>query len=658
MQLNLTKSNTASVPMLCHLVVIVVLVGLIYYPAVFSEISIIDDLDMVNALLNVEKLDFWDIFVPRSIGGGYYRPLLGLSQYIDRQFWMMDSRMMHLENILFHLLNSLLVYLLAFRLSDSNNLKGTGLAPLIAALFFAFHPVLTESVNWISGRTDSMACSFILISAIFLFRYRENGKKLDLLYSGVALLFSLLAKEVAFGYLLALPFLLTIPKCDTRQPEVPPRASDNIYPHPLILYLVFFSISAIIVLLGGSYWWVILLGGSYMLVSLLLENRNRSSLELFKEHSVGVAFSVSAILVSFALFFMFRKIAFTSSIDRISNTLKLIYQDTGYAISIFLGAVGFYVKKFFWPLPLNFFILEIDPLYDFLGIAMFLLTARLVMVRSLVPALSIAGMCCVLPALPFAFATIAWTGYAERYIYISTAFWSIALVLYADRVFLGLHLSESLKKLSYFSITFLLLAMAFTTWRRNLTWQTNLGLIADTVHQSPRQKVLRGMYMLAFIRTGDLKSAREQYRIATSLPGGKYSEQYDLNMAGVAYSEGNKAEAEDLLKKVLSSSRGNSVVALKFYIRFLENELLTEKNPDRLWLRQDQVLKLYERLFELNQDPFNFYRMGQIHIARNDIQKAIRCFEMAAHSYPPGNMYGDNSAKIVRKLQDRLRNTN
>ena len=38
----------------------------------------------------------------------------------------------------------------------------------------------------------------------------------------------------------------------------------------------------------------------------------------------------------------------------------------------------------------------------------------------------------LLPALPFAFGTIAWTGYAERYIYLSSAFWIISAVIYID----------------------------------------------------------------------------------------------------------------------------------------------------------------------------------------------------------------------------------
>ena len=213
--------------------------------------------------------------------------------------------------------------------------------------------------------------------------------------------------------------------------------------------------------------------------------------------------------------------------------------------------------------------------------------------------------------------------------------------------------SDLVKKILYPFVFTLLIVMAFITWRRNIIWQTNLGLIADTVKQSPRQKELRGMYMLAFIRAGDLKAAREQYLIASSLLGGKYTEHYDLNMAGVAATEGNKAEAEDLLQKVLNSSRGKSLTALQFYIRFLENELVLEKNPAHIRLIQDKVLLLYGRLFELNQDPFIFYRMGQIHISRSDLPEAIRNFERAAKSYSPGNMYGDNSEKIVQRLKNK-----
>lgn len=634
-----------------RVLLICILVLLIYYPAINSEISLIDDLDMVNDLLNTETINILDIFFPRSTGGGYYRPLLGLSQYIDRKFWMMGSSFMHLENILFHLFNAILVYWLALRLSLRLHLKTDSLAPLTASLLFALHPIATESVNWISGRTDSMACNFILVSTIFFFRYRDDLNKLNLMFSGVALLLSFFAKEVAFGYILALPFLFLLPRYDTPQRVEPvPLASRKVL-HPLIIFLLFFSVSVVVAIYLASYWSVMFLGCCYILFSLWLNTGRKPLLVMIRDHLAATSLVVFVVLTTFALFFVFRKMAFTSNIDRISNTIKLIFQDTGYAISIFLGSSGFYVKKFFLPLPLNFFILEVNPLYELAGIAVFLLALWLVMRRNTISALALTGMCCILPAFPFAFGTIAWTGYAERYIYVASAFWSIAVALFVARLLVEQYVQNNVRIFVNVGVIALLMVMTIITYQRNITWQTNLTLISDTVAKNPRQKELRGLYMLAFIRSGDLKAAREQYRIASSLHSNKYMENYDLNMAGVEANEGNKAETEVLLQKVLSSTRGKSVAGFKFYTQFLENELILAKDIGSITSIQNKIIQLYSQLYELNQDPFILYRLGQIYITRGDTLKAIQMFDRAAQTYPAGTMYGDNSAKIVQKLK-------
>lgn len=637
-----------------HILLLCILVMLIYYPAINSEISIIDDMDMVNALLNTEHQSFWDIFIPRASSGGYYRPLLGLSQYIDKRFWAMDSTFMHLENILFHLVNAVLVYLLALRVLVRLSFNCDRLVPLVAAVIFAIHPIATESVDWISGRTDSMACNFILISTIFIFRYHDNGKKLNLFFFSTSLLFSLLAKEVAFGYLLALPFLLSFPRYDVTQAVDPVVLSTRKPLNPYIVYSLFFSVSVIIVLYVGSYWSVLLLGCCYLLLSLWLVSGEKTLQMTIREHFVATSIFAFVVLATCALFFVLRKIAFSSNIDRISNTLQLIFQDTSYAISIFLGAAGFYVKKFFLPWPLNFFILEIDPLYDLLGIAVFLLVLWLVTRRNTISALTIAGICSVLPAFPFAFATIAWTGYAERYIYVASAFWSIAVTFFVAKFLIDVNLPYKIRWCAYASVIPILIVMTIITFQRNLTWRTNMALISNTVALNPSQKELRGLLMLAYIRVGDLKSAREQYRIASSLHNIKYIEHIELNMAGIEASEGNNDEAEVLLKRVLNNPRAKPVIALNFYIKFLENELILAKDLGSISTIQNKIIPLYNKLYDLNHDPFILYRLGQIYIARKDKDEAIQMFERAVQAYPPGNMYGDNSKKIVKKMKRQI----
>jgi tetratricopeptide (TPR) repeat protein len=638
-----------------RILLLCIIVLLIFYPAIDAEISLIDDLGMVNDLLNADSMRFWDFFIPRSAAGGYYRPLLGISQYIDKQFWSMNSTFMHLENILFHLLNAVLVYILTLKLSQRISFKIDSLLPFAASLVFALHPIATESVNWISGRTDIMACNFILVSAIFLFRYLDTRKKTDFVYSASSLLFSLFAKEVAFGYILAFPFLLSLPRHDAPRLNTSEESPDikKRY-NPFIIFLLFYSASVIIAMYAGSYWSVLLLGCCYLYYSIWPEIVNKPFNETIKERISTISFLTFVVLVTFTLFFVLRKIAFTSNIDRISNTFKLIFQDTNYAISIFLGSAGFYVKKFFLPLPLNFFILEINPLYDLIGIAVFLFFIWLVIRRNTLSVLSITGMCCVLPAFPFAFGTIAWTGYAERYIYVASAFWSVAFALYVARLCAEHNIQHKVKILVITSFLGLLLIMAFITYQRNLVWQTNMALISDTVAKNPKQKELRGLYMLAFIRAGDLKSAREQYKIASSLHSTKYLDNYDINMAGIELTEGNKAEAEVLLQKVLKSTRGKSTTALNFYIKFQESELRQANDSIAIRKIQDNVISLYSQYYQLNYDPFILYRLGQIYIARNDNLKAIDMFEQAAKAYPPGSMYGENSVKLVKNLKRKI----
>jgi tetratricopeptide (TPR) repeat protein len=125
-------------------------------------------------------------------------------------------------------------------------------------------------------------------------------------------------------------------------------------------------------------------------------------------------------------------------------------------------------------------------------------------------------------------------------------------------------------------------------------------------------------------------------------------------MATIEISEGNNDEAEALLKKVLNDTHEKSVPAIKYYIKFMENKLTRKKDLGRSMLLQDELISLYKKLYELNKDPFVLYRLGQIYISSKDDQAAISMFERAAQAYPPGNIYGENSSKIAKKLKIKI----
>lgn len=75
-------------------------------------------------------------------------------------------------NILFHILNSLLVLLLIYCLSKKN----LG-ASILVALVFALHPMHVESVAWVSERKDVLYTFFFLLGLLSYWRFLELDNK-------------------------------------------------------------------------------------------------------------------------------------------------------------------------------------------------------------------------------------------------------------------------------------------------------------------------------------------------------------------------------------------------------------------------------------------------------------------------------------------------
>ena len=171
----------------------------VYYSAMFAEISILDDLEMVNGLLNTQTCDLKGLFSPNSVGGGYYRPLIGVSFLIDRFAWFAQSEIMHFENVLLHLINTLLVYYLGRTLFIRDG--GERLFPLVAALLFGLHPLTTESVYWLSGRTDLLAGQFVLLATLLVARTVRGASVALLVPAFLLVVVGAMAKETALAFI-------------------------------------------------------------------------------------------------------------------------------------------------------------------------------------------------------------------------------------------------------------------------------------------------------------------------------------------------------------------------------------------------------------------------------------------------------------------------
>jgi tetratricopeptide (TPR) repeat protein len=124
-------------------------------------------------------------------GGGYYRPLVTLSYHIQYEVFNGNPSGFHWVNLLWNAVTCVLVF--AF----INLLFGSVVLGLITALLFAVHPIHTEAVAWISGRTDVLAALWSLVSLSLYVLARRRGNHLLLLGSLVAFMLAMFAKESA-----------------------------------------------------------------------------------------------------------------------------------------------------------------------------------------------------------------------------------------------------------------------------------------------------------------------------------------------------------------------------------------------------------------------------------------------------------------------------
>jgi len=612
----------------------------IYYVTVFADFSLLDDREIILALEEINDFDLKSIFYPNSVKGGYYRPLIGIFYMLDRFVWGLDSKIMHLENVLFHLINVVLFFLIATELLINKTRKSTYI-PLLTALLFAVHPIATESTNWISGRTDLLAGIFLLSATHILVKFRDQRPWWLWPCIGLCVLFGMFAKETAVAYVFV-AFLLF------RMKETPCVENDKKYPDLrlrsrgiVLLTTGFYATAVITALFSYNYYLVLLIITGYgaALYCWDIGIPRYDYLSLWR--GIGISLIVAA-----ALFFVVRKCMFVSDVAQIPHTFTLIKADLMYAFKVCTGAVGFYVKKFLFPFPLNLAIREIDPLYELLGIFILLLAVLCVRLGGLLSSLTLAGLFLVAPSLPLSLGTLAWTAYAERYIYLAIPFWLLVIVLawnHVDNKQVWLRRSGTIIAL----LTLLLWSKG--TFERNKQWQTNEALFKDTVQKSPSFKVTRGLYMLALYENERYDEALEQYWISTTLQSLVYDEKFDILYASILMKRNKPEEARIILEKVLQKKE--TVGVLTNLVRIISSLRghYTMSDPRREEMNI-LISGYYERLYLKSGDAIHLYRLGQDYLSYNNRAEAKKSFYRAASSLPESSEY----KKYARNLADKI----
>lgn len=142
-----------------------------------------------------------------------FRPAVNLSYAVDFARSGLNPRAYHFTNILLHLVNVALLFLLSLRMArDRLHKPGAAhlpdVAPLViavtAASLFAVHPMMTEAVTYVSGRSEVLCTVFFLAGFLLLYRFLTEGSGWRLVVGFGAFVCGLASKENAA----MLPFVL------------------------------------------------------------------------------------------------------------------------------------------------------------------------------------------------------------------------------------------------------------------------------------------------------------------------------------------------------------------------------------------------------------------------------------------------------------------
>ena len=194
------------------------LAGLLYLNALNNPF-VYDDAQSILSNRSLAGPLSWSAIALQNVS----RPLVSLRTTYDHAIWGPAPFGYHLTSLLLHMLNVALLFVftrgvVSDRLRhDAADRDGRAvLAAGVAALLFAVHPMMTEAVGYISGRSDLLSGTFMLLSFVAVRRWLNTDRMSWLIAALAAFFLALSAKETAIVLpLLFLYYILLVRRDST-----------------------------------------------------------------------------------------------------------------------------------------------------------------------------------------------------------------------------------------------------------------------------------------------------------------------------------------------------------------------------------------------------------------------------------------------------------
>lgn len=182
-------------PFSTRLILIVVITGFFFSPVIQGNFTHVDDDVYVYQNEHVRQgLSTANIvWALQSIEVSNWHPLTWLSYMVDVELFGLSANQMHIMNLLLHLVNSVLIFLLISRFFNTT-------AAFLATLIFAIHPLHVEPVVWISERKEVLSFFFLLLATHAYVSYKRQNRLAYYAASLVAFACALMSKPMAVSF--------------------------------------------------------------------------------------------------------------------------------------------------------------------------------------------------------------------------------------------------------------------------------------------------------------------------------------------------------------------------------------------------------------------------------------------------------------------------
>ncbi len=178
-------------------VLLIVMAGLfVYAPAFHGDWLWDDDQEITASAVLPDPGGLVKIW--KGDTGADYFPLKATVQWVFYRVFETNRTAWHLLNVSLHLLNALVFWKVLSRLGLRQAWLG--------GLLFAVHPILAESVGWVSELKNTLSLPFLLLAMITWINFEERGRARDYVWTLLLYIAAILCKTsvVMFPFVLVL----------------------------------------------------------------------------------------------------------------------------------------------------------------------------------------------------------------------------------------------------------------------------------------------------------------------------------------------------------------------------------------------------------------------------------------------------------------------